>query len=227
MPRAKRTIIDGYNVIRTNPSGARIEETRGGEAARQWLIDLCCHAIMPGEQWTVVFDGDGIASSHDVGGAKLTVRFAAPQTADDLIRDMAFHGAAVGVNCLIVSSDNDVRLEGCAFQDSGGFYDYLLRHAGRKSAHPVEVDDAGRTVEKLLAYLAECGNIERGAFIAAATRAALRELLTYFAVETCKPQKIACAVESMLRDGTRLIPSPDHEKIIFRNIKSFFEKNTG
>ena len=223
MPLAKRTIIDGYNVIRTNPSGSRIEESRGGDAARQWLIDLCCRAIMPGEQWTVVFDGDGAPSSHDAGGVNLTVRFAAPQTADEMIRDMAFHAASLGVNCMIVSSDNEVRLEGCAFQDSSDFYDYLLRHAGRESVQPV--DAAGRTVEKLLAYLAECGNIERGAFIAAATRAALGELLRYFAAETCKPQKLARAVESMLREAMKVIPTPDHEKIIFRNIKSFFEKN--
>jgi hypothetical protein len=224
MSLAKRAIIDGYNVIRTNPSGSRIEESRGGDAARQWLLDLCCRAIMPGEQWAVVFDGDGIPSSHDAGGAMLTMRFAAPQTADEMIRDMAFHAVSLGVNCLIVSSDNEVRLEGCAFQDSGDFYDYLLRHAGLESVLPV--DAAGRTVEKLLAYLAECGNIERGVFVAAAMHDALKELLTYFAAENCKPQKIARAVESMLRDGVKLIPNPDREKIIFRNIKSFFEKKT-
>jgi len=224
MTRAKRTIIDGYNVIRTNPSGSRIELSRGGEAARQWLFDLCCRAIVPGEQWTVVFDGGGIPSSHDAGGATLMVRFAAPQTADEMIRDMAFHAASLGVDCLIVSSDNEVRLEGCAFQDSSTFYDYLLRHAGRESAPPPNA--AGQRVEKLLAYLTECGNIERGAFIAAATRTALRELLMYFTAEKHKPQKIARAVESILRDGVKLIPTPDHEKIVFRNIKSFFENNT-
>ncbi len=223
MPRARRTIIDGYNVIRTNPSGSRIEESRGGDAARQWLINLCGLAIMPGEQWTVVFDGDGAPSSHDAGGATLTVRFATPQTADEMIRDMAFHGASVGVSCLIVSSDNEVRVEGCAFQDSSSFYDYLLRHASRESIPPLDAADG--IVEKLLAYLTECGNIERGVFIAAATQDALRGLLTYFAAEKHKPQKIARAVESMLREAMKVIPTPDHEKIIFRNIKSFFEKN--
>ena len=138
MSLVKRTIIDGYNVIRTNPSGSRIEELRGGDAARQWLFDLCCRAIMSGEQWTVVFDGAGTSSSHDVGSAAIIVRFAAPQTADEMIRDMAFHSASLGVNCLIVSSDNEVRLDGCAFQDSSNFYDYLLRHAGRESVQPVD-----------------------------------------------------------------------------------------
>ena len=224
MPHARRTIIDGYNVIRTNPSGSRIEISQGGDAARQWLIDLCCRAIKAGEQWIMVFDGDGIPFSHDAGSATLAVRFAAPQTADDMIRDLAFHTLSVGVDCLIVSSDNEVRLDGCAFQDSNGFYDYLLRHAGRESAKPSDPSD--RIVEKLLAYLTECGNIEAGAFIASATRAALKELLTYFAAEKFKPQKIARAVESMLREAVKLMPNPDHEKIIFRNIKSFFEKNT-
>jgi predicted RNA-binding protein with PIN domain len=121
MPPARRTIIDGYNVIRTNPSGSRLEQSQGGEAARQWLIGHCLRALPPGEQWAVVFDGDGIGSCRDSGGATLTVRFAAPQTADEMIRDMGFHAAALGANCLIVSSDNDVRIDGCAFQDSSGF----------------------------------------------------------------------------------------------------------
>jgi hypothetical protein len=222
MPPARRTIIDGYNVIRTNPSGARLEQTQGGEAARQWLIDLCLRALPNGEQWTVVFDGDGIGLSRDAGGAEFSVRFAAPQTADEMIRDMGFHAAALGASCLIVSSDNDVRTDGCAFQDSSGFFDHLLRHAGRRSAKPA--DDAGPAAEKLLAYLAECGHIKSSDCVPAETRDALRELIRYFAAERQKPQKIARAVESMLREGLRLAPEHDTEKAVFRNIKNFFEK---
>jgi hypothetical protein len=221
MPPARRTIIDGYNVIRTNPSGSRLEQSQGGEAARQWLIDHCLAALPAGEQWTVVFDGDGIGSCHDADGAKLAVLFAAPQTADEMIRDMGFHAAALGANCLIVSSDNDVRIDGCAFQDSSSFYDYLLRHAGRRTEQPA--DEAVSMVDKLLAYLAECGHIKRGDFIPSETRDALRELLRYFAAEKHKSQKIARTVESMLREGVRLKPEPDTEKTVFRNIKSFFE----
>ncbi|MBN2106135.1 MAG: NYN domain-containing protein [Deltaproteobacteria bacterium] len=222
MPFARRTLIDGYNVIRTNPSGSHLEQTKGGEAARQWLIDHCLRALRPGEQWTVVFDGDGIGSSRDAGGAELTVRFAAPQTADEMIRDLGFHAAALGASCLIVSSDNDVRIEGCDFQDSSSFYDYLLRHAGRQTAQPA--DDGGRIIDKLLAYLAECGHIKSGDCIPAATRDALRVFFRYFGDENHKPQKIAREVESLLRDGVRLAPDPDTEKAVFRNIKSFFEK---
>jgi len=223
MPPGRRTIIDGYNVIRTNPSGSRMEQVQGGEAARQWLIDHCVRALPPGEHWSVVFDGDGIGSSRDADGATLTVRFAAPQTADEMIREMGFHAAALGASCLIVSSDNDVRIDGCSFQDSGDFYDYLLRHAGRQSAQPA--DDAGRRTEKLLAYLAECGHIKSGDSIPAATRDALRAFFRYFGQQNHKPQKIAREVESLLREGVRLVPDPDPEKAAFRNIKGFFEKN--
>lgn len=222
MPPAKRIIIDGYNVIRTNPSGSRLEQSQGGEAARQWLIDLCFRAAEPGEQWTVVFDGDGIGESRDEGAATLSVRFAAPQTADEMIRDLGFHAAALGACCLIVSSDNDVRVDGCAFQDSSSFYDHLLRLSGRQSAQPA--DDAGRIAEKLLAYLADCGHIKSGDFIPATTRDALKVFFRYFCDENHKPQKIAREVESMLREGVRLLPDPDPEKAVFRNIKSFFDK---
>lgn len=222
MPPVRRTIIDGYNVIRTNPSGSRLEQVQGGEAARQWLIDICMRALPAGEQWAVVFDGDGIGLSREANGATLAVRFAAPQTADEMIRDMGFHAAALGLNCLIISSDNDVRVDGCGFQDSSAFYDNLLRHAGMQNVKPA--DDAGRRAEKLLAYLADCGHIKTGDFIPAATRDAIVELIRYFAAEKPKPQKIAREVESLLREGVRVMPQTDPEKAVFRTIKSFFEK---
>ena len=221
----RRIIIDGYNVIRTNPSGSRIELASGGAAARLWLVDLCRRAMMPGEQWDIVFDGDGSGGAGDSAGALLSVRFAAPLTADALIRDMAFDAAATGSDCLIVSTDREVRLDGCAFQDSAGFYDYLLRRGAKKSAAPQ--DAAPEIIDKLLAYLEECGHIKKGVFISAALRDALKELLRYFAAEKVKPQKIARDVEQMLREGMRLSPEHDTEKAVFRNIKHFFEKVTG
>jgi hypothetical protein len=223
MPPARRIIIDGYNVIRTNPSGSRLEQAKGGDAARQWLIGLCSRAMQSGEHWTVIFDGDGIGSSSDAGGATLTVRFAVPQTADEMIRDTGFHAAALGADCLIVSSDNAVRIDGCAFQDSSGFYDHLLRHAGRQPAKPA--DDTLLMVDKLLAYLEDCGHIQSGHCLPAAAREALMVFFRYFGDGSHKPQKIAREVESMLREGIRLVPEPDTEKAVFRNIKSFFEKN--
>ena len=225
MTGARRIIIDGYNVIRTNPSGSRIELASGNAAARQWLVDLCRRAMMPGEQWHIVFDGDGSGEAADSPGAQLCVRFAAPRTADALIRDMAFDAAATGSDCLIVSSDREVRHEGCAFQDSAGFYDYLLRCGGKQGAAPP--DAAPEIIDKLLAYLAECGHIKKGEFISAALRDALNQLLRYFAAEKVKPQKIARDVEQMLREGMRITPEPDTEKAVFRNIKHFFEKVAG
>ena len=225
MTGARRIIIDGYNVIRTNPSGSRIEQAGGGAAARQWLVDLCRRAMTAGEQWHIVFDGDGTGEAFDSAGVLLTVRFAAPLTADALIRDMAFDAAATGSDCLIVSSDGEVRAEGCALQDSGVFYDSLLRCAGKKGAG--SIDTAPEIIDKLLAYLAECGHIKKGVFISAELRAALKEFFRYFAAEKVKPQKIARDVEQLLREGMRLIPEPDTEKTVFRNIKYFFEKHAG
>jgi predicted RNA-binding protein with PIN domain len=224
MTEMKRVIIDGYNVIRTNPTGSRIELVQGNDAARQWLINLCCRALKAGDLWSVVFDGDDLPSSYDAGGGTLTVRYAAPLTADEMIRELAFHAVSVGVLCTIASSDQAVRAEGCSSLDSSAFYDYLLRHSGREIKRPG--DDAPQIVEKLLAYLSACGNLQRGAAVQAATRSALEELIRYFAAEKPKPQKIARDVENMLRESVQLIPCPDQEKTVFRNIKNFFEKNT-
>lgn len=225
MAGARRIIVDGYNVIRTNPSGSRIELAGGGAAARQWLVDLCRRAMRPQEQWYIVFDGDGGGEAADSAGALLTVRFAAPLSADALIRDMAGDALAAGTDCLIVSSDGEVRAEGCALQDSAGFYDYLLRSGVKKAAAPP--DGAAEIIEKLLAYLSECGHIKKGVIMSEALRAALKELLTYFVAEKAKPQKIARDVEQLLREGMRLFPEPDAEKAVFRNIKHFFEKHAG
>lgn len=223
MSAAGRIIIDGYNVIRTNPSGERIERTGGGAAARQWLVALCRRAMAPGEQWFVVFDGDGTGQALDSGGAQLTVRFAAPASADALIRDMARDSLAAGPGCLIASSDGEVRVDGCAVQDSAAFYDFLLRRGAKKNRAPDS--GAADTAEKLLAYLAKCGHIQAGAFIPAGLREGLRELLRYVAAERVRPQKIARDAERLLREGLRLSPDPDTEKAVFRTIKHFFEKH--
>ncbi len=225
MTGARRIIIDGYNVIRTNPSGSRIEQDKGGTAARQWLVDLCCSAMTSGERWQIIFDGDGSGEACDSSGAQLSVRFAAPRTADELIRDLAADAVATGSQCLIVSSDREVRLESCAFQDSAAFYDWLLRHAGQHN--PEASDTAPEMIDKLLAYLAECGHIDKGAFISEALRDALNEMVRYFAAEKIKPQKIARGAEKLLREAVRLSPDPDPEKAVFRNIKHFFEKVAG
>jgi hypothetical protein len=186
---------------------------------------LCRRATAAGEQWHIVFDGDGRGEARDSAGAQLSVRFAAPRTADALIRDMAGDALATGIACLIVSSDGEVRLDGCAFQDSAGFYDALLRRAVKKAAAPP--DRAAEIIDKLLAYLSECGHIKKGVLIPSELRNALRQLLTYFGAENVKPQKIARDVEQLLREGMRLSPDPDTEKEVVRNIKYFFEKHTG
>jgi hypothetical protein len=221
MPGTRRRFIDGYNVIRTNPTGSRIEQVHGTRAARQWLIDLCSRTLADGEHWTVVFDGDGAPLSRDAGGATLTVRYAAPLTADDVIRDLAFHAHSVGASCTIVSSDRDVRLDGCEHQGSDDFYDSLLRYSGQRAPAPAE--DAGKILEKLLAYLSECGHIDTKSCIATATRTALEELIAYHASEKLRPQKLARDIENILREGVRLSPWPDPEKMAFRSIKHFFE----
>jgi len=225
MTSVRRIIIDGYNVIRTNPSGSRIELAGGGAAARQWLVDLCRRAMRPQEQWHIIFDGDGGGEAGDSSGAQLSVRFAAPLTADALIRDMAADALATGIDCLIVSSDGEVRAHGCALQDSGSFYDYLLRRGGKKAASPP--DRAAEIIDKLLAYLSECGHIKKGVTLSAELRDALGELLRYFGAEKIKPQKIARDAEQLLREGMQLSPSPDTEKSVFRNMKHFFEKHAG
>ncbi len=122
-----RIIIDAYNIIRTNPESKGIEEVHGNQKARDWLIDLCRGVLRNGEEWILVFDGDGAAAVESMGGGSLVVRYSAPRSADEVIRECGEDAVALHIPARIVSSDREVQVQGCDRQDSASFIDFVTK----------------------------------------------------------------------------------------------------
>jgi predicted RNA-binding protein with PIN domain len=104
-----RWLIDGYNVIRSDP-GLRGHEAAGLDAARSALVRrLAAVARDRDEVFTVVFDGARLHASDEPGapsGGRIEVVFAhAPETADDVLRALAARWRDASV---VVSSDRAV-----------------------------------------------------------------------------------------------------------------------
>ena len=96
-----RWLIDGYNVIRRAPD-LRAAELASLEAGRSALIDLLAPLSAGGDQFTVVFDGDGAGGSGSARGVRV-VFSSARESADRVLARMAAQGGAV------VSNDREVR----------------------------------------------------------------------------------------------------------------------
>jgi predicted RNA-binding protein with PIN domain len=104
-----RWLIDGYNVIRSDPA-LRGHEAGGLNAGRAALLRRLAEAVRDRDEvFTVVFDG---ARQHaddqpaDPAGGRLEVVFAlAPETADDMLRTLAARWRDA---CVVVSSDRAV-----------------------------------------------------------------------------------------------------------------------
>lgn len=217
----KRIIIDAYNFIRTNPLGAKIEETKGHLSAKEWLVSLCKDALKDGEELLLVFDGSGEPSAEEIRGGTIFVRYSSPCTADEIVRESAENALAMKIKSLIVSSDNEVRVLGSDFQDCRSFFDYLIREKNRT---PKE-NGFSETIQvnNLLKYLTVKGHIQPDTFIEPNTGKSIAHLLRYLSIRTQKPQKIAREVEKLLRNSVVLKPDPDPQKKVFRSIKLFFD----
>jgi hypothetical protein len=214
-----RIIIDAYNVIRTNPGGKCIEEAQGSLKARQWLIDLCRKSLRSGEEWVLVFDGDGDAAVETAAGAALTVRFSAPRTADEVVREYGDDAVALHIPARIVSSDRDVQVPGCERQDSTAFLDFATKRA---SAPPrLKTPSKAECAEKIIQALQAVGAALPGAAQGRRFRDELEELLSYFYARKMPPQKMARDTEKFLRD--RLGLKPDPHKVLFRALKQVLE----
>ena len=122
-----RIIIDAYNVIRTNPESKRIEEQQGNLQARSWLVNMCRDAVRNGEEWVLVFDGAGEAAAEKINAGSLMVRYSAPRTADEVIRELGEDARALKIPARIISSDSEVQVSGCEQRTAYHFWSFLKR----------------------------------------------------------------------------------------------------
>jgi hypothetical protein len=99
---AVRWLIDGYNVIRCSPELA-VRERESLESGRRALEELLAEtARASGDQFIVVFDGQGAGGSASAAGVRV-VFSSARESADRVLARMAAQGGAV------VSNDRAVR----------------------------------------------------------------------------------------------------------------------
>jgi len=214
-----RIIVDAYNVIRTNPASNRIEAVQGNQRASDWLISACRAAVASGEEWVLVFDGDGDAAAIAAGGGKLSVRFSAPRTADEVIRECGEDAVALHIPARIVSSDREVRVTGCDRQDSASFIDFIAKRSAAPQ-RPKAPSKAERA-EKIVKALQEKGAISSGARVDRRLQDELVELISYLSARKLPPQKMARDIEKFLRDHLALQPDPQRE--VLRTIKKVLE----
>jgi predicted RNA-binding protein with PIN domain len=210
-----RIIVDAYNVTRTNPASNRIEALQGSQKAREWLISACRAAVASGEEWVLVFDGDGDAAVIAAGGGRLTVRFSAPRTADEVIRECGEDAVALHIPARIVSSDREVQVTGCDRQDSASFVDFIAKRnaAPQRPKGPSKSEQA----EQIVKVLTKQGAFSSGTRDARQLKDELVELISYLCARKLPPQKMARDIEKFLRE--RLALQPDPQKELLRTIK--------
>ena len=210
-----RIIVDAYNVIRTNPASNRIEAVQGNQRARDWLISACRTAVASGEDWVLVFDGAGDAAAIAAGGGRLAVRFSAPRTADEVIRECGEDAVALNIPARIVSSDREVQVTGCDRQDSASFIDFIAK----RSAAPqrLKAPSKAERAERIVKALQEQGAVSSGTRVDRRLKDELVELISYLCARKLPPQKMARDIEKFLRDRLALKPDPQRE--IYRTIK--------
>jgi predicted RNA-binding protein with PIN domain len=215
-----RIIIDAYNVIRTNPESKRIEDQQGNLPAREWLLNMCRDAVRKDEEWMLIFDGAGAAAAEQTNAGSLMVRYAAPRTADEFIREMGEDARALQIPARIISSDSEVQVSGCEQQDSASFLEFLKKRKakGARPKAPSKKDIA----EKILKTLADkkhaaAGNISNN------LQNSLVELISYLYARELTAQKMAREIEKYLRERIPMQPTPDLQKEVFRAIRQSLE----
>jgi len=215
-----RIIIDAYNVIRTNPESKRIEEQQGNLQAREWLLNMCRDAVRQGEELVLVFDGAGMPAAEKINGGSLMVRYSAPRTADEVIRELGEDATALKIPARIISSDGEVQVSGCEQQDSVSFIEFVKKRKvkGERPKAPSKRDIA----EKILKTLAERRHVAAGN-VSNNLKDGLIELISYLCARELTAQKMAREIEKYLRERLPIQPTPDHQKEVFRTIRQCLE----
>ena len=215
-----RIIIDAYNVIRTNPESKRIEDQQGNLQARSWLMNMCRDTVRSGEEWILVFDGAGMTEAEKINNGSLSVRYSAPRTADEVIRELGEDTTALKIPARIVSSDNEVQVSGCEQQDSTLFIEFAKKRKAKaeRPKSPSKKDIADNILKTLL----EKRHIAAGK-ISNNLKDALVELISYLYARDLNSQKMAREIEKYLRERMPVQPNPDNQKQVFRTIKGCLE----
>ena len=137
-----RWLIDGYNVIRTDPE-LRGHEAGGLNAGRSALLRrLTAVARDRDEVFTVVFDGARLHAGDAPGepaGGRIDVVFAqAPESADDVLRRLAERWRDA---CVVVSSDRAVETAAWRAGAVAVRVEAFLGALARAGAEPTEDED--------------------------------------------------------------------------------------
>jgi predicted RNA-binding protein with PIN domain len=136
-----RWLIDGYNVIRQDPAlrGREAERLESGRAALLRLVAGIARRL-PGDDFTVVFDGARAGGAGPTPGRVRVVFSRPPESADDVLLRLARETGTGGV---VVSSDRRVqdgaRRAGCTALSAPDFLD--AAEAPADPAPAGDVDD--------------------------------------------------------------------------------------
>ncbi len=217
-----RCMIDGTNLIRSNPSLEKLEREKGSRASREKLIEMVVKLARREAEtiWLLVFDGPGDVDAEKRGA--IDVRYSGAQTADSLILQAAEDALAMDDHVRIVSSDNEVSIPGAEVVKSQDFYDELTAHAPTPA--PEKADPKQKAL-KILEFLAKEGIISVKSVYDPVLRDSLRGYLDYYAQGDLPPQKLAKKIETFFRDAVKLNPDPDPQKVVYRKLKKYFETN--
>jgi predicted RNA-binding protein with PIN domain len=218
---SRRVYVDAMNVIRTNPSLARVEDERGNIAARRELLRLCREYLAReggSAEYTVVFDGgdSGLDDAEDSGS--LVVICSGEKTADEIIIEKAEDARALGHEAWIVSNDAEVRAAGTHTIRSEDFYDDLIRRPT-----PREPESQDELAKRLVAHLVAAGHLPSNAASNSGLAADLARHLEYYSGAMPR-QKLSKKLEAVFREHTRVEPDPDPQKSFHRELKAFFGK---
>jgi len=218
---SRRVLIDAMNVIRTNPSLARVEDELGNAAARRELLRLCGEYIAReggGAEYAIVFDGGDSGLDDAAGLGLMVVICSGEKTADEIIIEKAEDARALGHEAWIVSNDAEVRAAGTHAIRAEDFYDELLRRPVLR-----ESDSKNEQAKRLVAHLVAAGHLPSNAVSDAGLAADLARHLEYYS-DAMPLQKLAKKLESIFREHARVGPDPDPQKTFLRELKAFFGK---
>ncbi len=218
---ARRVFVDAMNLIRGEPSLARLEDTQGPAAARRALLRLCRDYIARSgddNEYIIVFDGGDDNSNESLDDPALLVRYAGERSADEVIIEQATDAQALGYQAWVVSNDNEVRAAGSHVVRPEVFYEALIRRPPPTA--PVSRDILAR---RLVAHLAARGHVPTAADDGLVS--VVKDLLDYY-LPAASMQKLAKKIEAVLRERTRVTPDPDPQKTVQRELKVFLEQES-
>ena len=236
-----RIFIDAMNVIRSNPSLARLEEKSGNRAAQLELIRLVRQYAerRDGTDCTLVFDGPATAAIEANPGRSTLIIYSEDEKADQVIIRLAQDAVALGYGTLIVSNDAEVRAEGANFMRAEQFYEILLRRPAPKneispeaefyeqwfqsaaSRAPEGLDEIAR---RLIATLVENRLLPASMIGDQRLKAELADLLKDCSAQRLSLPKVAKKLESFLATRSTAAPKPDPQKLTLRALKTILAK---